>query len=240
MPKRQPLITASGVTALVAVVVLLFSGGHSPFAPHANAAAGAQSQLPVLADPGEALVDISASDPIRESEATEGPMTVVVPATPRPTARSTGGAAPAPTPSRRPAPTAAPTRQPTAAPVTPPPAPTPTPTQAPTPRPTRSPAPTSAVLSVSLVNGQPLLSWGVCSSSSFAAYAVVRSLDSEIHYPPESNDTLVAMITSAATTQVSDTKAPTGRLYYRVWCLWNEGGEYQTISRTSIVSATVP
>ena len=69
-------------------------------------------------------------------------------------------------------------------------------------------------------------------SSRFAAYAVVRSLDSEIHYPAEDRDTVVALITSAGTTSLTDTGAPNSKVYYAVWCLSRSDGEYKTIWKT--------
>ena len=78
---------------------------------------------------------------------------------------------------------------------------------------------TSMSLTLSLSGGGVRVDWSACSVSGFAGYAVVRSLDSEIHYPPEDRDTEVAHITSASTTVATDGAAPTGRLTYKVYCL---------------------
>jgi hypothetical protein len=64
---------------------------------------------------------------------------------------------------------------------------------------------------------------------------VVRSLDSEIHYPAEDKDTVVALITSAGTTSITDTGAPNSKVYYAVWCLSKSDGEYKTIWKTPTV-----
>jgi hypothetical protein len=115
-------------------------------------------------------------------------------------------------------------------------------TPAATPRPT--PKPTSAStgfsLTVALGGGGVVARWTTCGASSFSAYALVRSLDSEIHYPPEDLDTVIATITSNSTTSATDAAAPTGRLYYRVYCLTNAGGETRTSATTPTASITVP
>ena len=104
--------------------------------------------------------------------------------------------------------------------------------RAPTPRPTPA-----GNLSITVSGGQPTLSWTTCTAANFAAYAVVRSTTSEIHFPAETNNTLVAMVTDPAATSLIDTGAPAGvRSYYRVWCTYVADTEYKTIWTTQTVS----
>jgi hypothetical protein len=82
--------------------------------------------------------------------------------------------------------------------------------------------------------------WSACSFAGFAGYALVRSLDSEIHYPPEDKDTEVAHITSASTTAATDAGAPSGRLTYRVYCLVNPDHELKVAGSSSSKQIQVP
>jgi hypothetical protein len=114
-----------------------------------------------------------------------------------------------------------------------PPAPTPGPTLKP-------PASTAFSLSLSLVGGGVKATWTMCSAGSFYAYALVRSTDPEIHYPPEDFDTLVAEVRSNATLTATDTTAPSGSLWYEVYCLTRSGGETRVGSTTSTVKIVAP
>ena len=89
------------------------------------------------------------------------------------------------------------------------------------------------------MSGGVQLSWPTCTASSFASYAIVRSKDSEVHYPPEDLDTVAATITSAATTTFTDSVA-SGTYWYQVYCRTNAGGEAKTASKTSVLKVTVP
>ncbi len=111
-------------------------------------------------------------------------------------------------------------------------------TPPPTPRPTAAAAGFSLTLQLS--GGGVLVSWTTCTASGFSGYAVVRSLDSEIHYPPEDRDTLVATLTSPSDTSFADSSAPAGRAWYRVYCLTRRDGETRTAATTNTVSVTVP
>jgi hypothetical protein len=96
------------------------------------------------------------------------------------------------------------------------------------------PAPAAFALSVNVTGGLVEATWTICSQNNFASYALVRSTDSEIHYPPEDRDTLVASIKSNVVTSAIDATAPSGRLWYRVYCLTGSGG-----NRVSATTATV-
>lgn len=111
------------------------------------------------------------------------------------------------------------------APVVPPTAVPPTPV---------APAPAAFALSVSVTAGLVEATWTTCTQNNFASYALVRSTDSEIHYPPEDRDTLVASIKSNVVTSAIDATAPSGRVWYRVYCLTGSGG-----NRVSATTATV-
>jgi hypothetical protein len=109
-------------------------------------------------------------------------------------------------------------------------------TATPTPAP---PASTTFDLQVSVGSGTVHATWTVCSASGFDSYALVRSTDSEIHYPPEDGDTLVARIADQGTTSFDD-GAPAGSNWYRLYCLTKSGGETRTAARSSTVRANVP
>ena len=236
MPQARPLITATAITAIGAALVIAFSGGHSPFAQAPVAAADQPVAAADLSQPTaspDALAVVAADSPTPDA-ATPGP-------TRKPARTSTNTyAAPVTQPAAAwPAATSRPTPGATPRPTTRPTS-TPRPTPRPTPEPTDTPPQSSSgSLSVNVSGGNPVLSWTSCTSASFKAYAVVRSTDSEIHYPAEDHDTVVALITSAGTTRLTDSGAPSGvRVWYRVWCLSQQDGEYKTIWATPTVSVT--
>jgi hypothetical protein len=102
-----------------------------------------------------------------------------------------------------------------------------------------APAPTSGGFSLGLVSGGVRVTWPVCTASGFSAYAIVRSLDSEIHYPPEDLDTVAATITTAATTSMVE-PVGAGTYWYRVYCLTGTGGQTHTASQTTTLRIVVP
>jgi hypothetical protein len=108
------------------------------------------------------------------------------------------------------------------------------------PNPTPTAAPVAFRLTASVVGGDVRVDWTACTASGFSAYAVVRSGDSEIHYPPEDLDTVVARVSTVSSTAVTDTAAPSGKVWYRVWCLTSSGGETRTAAVTNTVAVTVP
>jgi hypothetical protein len=95
-------------------------------------------------------------------------------------------------------------------------------------------------LSVSRSGAQVTLDWSSCARSSFAGYAVVRSTDHEIHWPPEDHDTEIARITAQTTTAFVDANPPSGTMTYQVYCLASSGGETQSVARTPSRSISVP
>ena len=111
-------------------------------------------------------------------------------------------------------------------------------TPAPTPRATAAPA--GFTLGVQLGGGGVVATWTTCTASGFSGYALVRSLDSEIHYPPEDRDAVVATLTSPSDTSYADSAAPAGRAWYRVYCLTRRDGETRTAAATNTVAITVP
>ena len=94
-------------------------------------------------------------------------------------------------------------------------------------------------LSLSLVSGDVRADWTPCTASGFTGYALVRSLDSEIHYPPEDRDTVVAQV-GTGTTAATDGSAPSGTLTYRVYCLKTQGGEKKVAAQTASKQIHVP
>ena len=119
-----------------------------------------------------------------------------------------------------------------------PPQPTPRATPRATPRPTAPPPGFS--LALSLGGGGVVADWTTCRAAAFDSYALVRSRDQEIHYPPEDRDTLVARISSVSTTAVTDAAAPSGSSWYRVYCLTSSGGELRTSASTATQKISVP
>ena len=112
----------------------------------------------------------------------------------------------------------------------------------PTPRPT--PRPTPGVggfsLALSLSGGSVVADWTACSPSGFSGYALVRSTDSEIHYPPEDRDTLVTTVAPGGGTKATDSGAPAGRVWYRAYCLTRSDNETRVAGATNTVSVVVP
>jgi hypothetical protein len=239
MPHLRPLITASSFTALAAALAITFSSGHSPFAQVAVAAA---DQPVAAADATNPTASPAVAALLATDAPSADPSTADRTASSAPTATTPGPVAVAPVAVTRSAPTWTPTSRPTARPTSRPTAPpvgTAAPTPSPIPQPTAAPRSAAGSLSVSVAGGSPVLSWTACSAANFAAYAVVRSTDSEIHFPAEDHDTLVAMVTSAGSTRLADTGAPAGvRVWYAVWCLSQSDGEYKTIWKTPAVSVT--
>ncbi|MDH4334977.1 MAG: hypothetical protein OEW24_06930 [Chloroflexota bacterium] len=105
---------------------------------------------------------------------------------------------------------------------------------------TAAPAPTTPTLTLVLASGGVQASWSSCPASGFNSAALVRSTDSEIHYPPEDRDTLVARITSLTVTTATDASAPSGTLTYRLYCLTSRDGETTVGVTSSSRSIVVP
>lgn len=105
---------------------------------------------------------------------------------------------------------------------------------------TPKPPATGFSLSLTLAGGGVRATWSTCSVSNFYGYALVRSTDHEIHYPPEDKDTLVTQISSNGTTTYTDGAAPSGTPTYRLYCLTRAGGETRVGTTTSSVQITVP
>jgi len=105
---------------------------------------------------------------------------------------------------------------------------------------TPRPVAMASSLSLSLVGGGVRLAWSTCTWSGFAGYAVVRSVDKEVHWPPESGDTEVVRIGSRTTTSATDDTAPSGSSWYRVYCLYTREGETKVAGKTDTRQITVP
>jgi hypothetical protein len=95
-------------------------------------------------------------------------------------------------------------------------------------------------LTLSLSGNDVRADWSGCSVSGFAGYALVRSTDTEIHFPPEDRDTEVARITSQSTTAATDATAPSGRMTYRVYCLYVHDRETSVAGSSASVQIQVP
>ena len=108
-----------------------------------------------------------------------------------------------------------------------------------TPKPTAAPVAVGFSLHLDLVSGGVHATWTTCTANNFDSYALVRSTDREIHYPPEDGDTLVARVSDNGQTSLTD-QAPSGSSWYRLWCLTRSGGETRTAGSTSTVRINVP
>lgn len=103
-----------------------------------------------------------------------------------------------------------------------------------------TPRPTPQILGLTLTlagGGGVAASWTTCSTAALDSYALVRSIDKEVHYPPEGGDTLVAR--DPSTTAV-DAAAPSGTLWYRVYCLALIDGQAKTVAKSDTQSIVVP
>ena len=111
----------------------------------------------------------------------------------------------------------------------------------PTPRPTpAAPAPAGFSLTLALSGGSVVADWTACSPSGFSGYALVRSTDSEIHYPPEDHDTTIATIGAGGSTKATDAGPPSGRMWYRAYCLTRTDNETRVAGATNTASVVVP
>lgn len=95
-------------------------------------------------------------------------------------------------------------------------------------------------LALSLSGGDVVVDWTACGVSGFAGYAVVRSADSEIHWPPEDRDTEIARVGSQDTTKLTDAGAPSGTLTYKVYCLRRNDGETKVVQASGPAQVRVP
>ena len=98
----------------------------------------------------------------------------------------------------------------------------------------------SMTLTLSLSGGAVVADWNTCNVSGFSGYALVRSTDSEIHWPPEDHDTEVARISSQGTTKATDSNPPSGTMTYRVWCLKTVDHETKSAISSSSKQIKVP
>jgi hypothetical protein len=120
------------------------------------------------------------------------------------------------------------------------PAPTPKPDPEPEPDPSDKPDAGTLGLSLSLKEGKPYVDWSECSGD-FDLYKVVRSTDSTVTWPKGSGDSNVAAVGKDGKTAAWDGDAPTGKkLWYRVFCLRETGGDYAVVAATSAKAIVVP
>jgi len=106
--------------------------------------------------------------------------------------------------------------------------------------PTPKPTPVALSLTLSLSGGAVRADWSTCTYGNFAGYALVRSTDKEVHWPPETGDTEVARIGSRTTTTATDDTAPSGTAWYRVYCLYTRDGETKIAGKSDTRQITVP
>ena len=103
-----------------------------------------------------------------------------------------------------------------------------------------TPKPTPQILGLTLTlaaGGGVAASWTACSTAALDSYVLVRSIDKEVHYPPEGGDTVVARVGSTTTV---DAAAPAGSLWYRVYCLALIEGQAKTVAKSDTQTIAVP
>jgi hypothetical protein len=105
---------------------------------------------------------------------------------------------------------------------------------------TPKPTPVQLTIDLELAGGGVTVRWSACAIDNFAAYAVVRSTDKEVHWPPEDNDTEVARLSSRTATSVVDAGAPSGTLAYRVYCLVLRDGALKVAGKSGTATIVVP
>jgi hypothetical protein len=103
-----------------------------------------------------------------------------------------------------------------------------------------APPMSAMTLTLSLVGGGVNVDWSSCADSAFIGYAVVRSTDHEIHFPPEDADREIARVSSSSTTSMVDGAAPSGTIAYQVFCLVTRDGETKWVAKTPLRTITVP
>ena len=106
--------------------------------------------------------------------------------------------------------------------------------------PTPRPVVMARSLTLTVSGGAVRADWETCTYSGFTGYAVVRSIDKEVHWPPESGETEVARIGSRTTTAATDDAAPSGTSWYRVYCLYTHDGETKVAGKSDARQITVP
>jgi hypothetical protein len=104
----------------------------------------------------------------------------------------------------------------------------------------RPPSSGGMSLALSIAGGGVRADWSACTASGFAGYALVRSRDGEIHWPPESGDTEVARISSRTTTVATDSSAPSGSVSYQVFCLYRHDSDTEVATATAVRRISVP
>ena len=110
----------------------------------------------------------------------------------------------------------------------------------PKPTPRTTPAPAAFSLALALSGNSVVADWTACSPGGFSGYALVRSTDSEIHYPPEDHDTTVATVGTGGSTKATDAGPPSGRMWYRAYCLTRHDNETKVAAATKTASVVVP
>jgi len=105
--------------------------------------------------------------------------------------------------------------------------------------PAATPKPTPQILELLLTldAGGVGASWTSCITAALDSYVLVRSIDHEVHYPPEDGDSIVARVSS---TGVLDGTVPPGTSWYRVYCLALVGGQVKTVAKSGTESIVVP
>ena len=98
----------------------------------------------------------------------------------------------------------------------------------------------ASTLNLTLDGNAVRLSWTTCTYGAFAGYAVVRSNDHEVHFPPESGEKEVLRISSRSTTSGTDSTAPSGTSWYRVFCVYLHENETKVAGKTTTRQITVP
>jgi hypothetical protein len=103
------------------------------------------------------------------------------------------------------------------------------------------PGPTPEVISLTLSSsgGSVVAEWSTCHADAFAQYVLVRSTNKEVHYPPEDGDSIAATVTARSTTEATDSEAPAGTVWYRLYCLAIRDGQLNAVAKSGTGQITV-
>ena len=113
----------------------------------------------------------------------------------------------------------------------------------PAPKPTTAPSTGGGgfTLAVSTVESKVVIDWTACSAPGFDYYKVVRSKDSNVSFPGDGNDSVIAAVGPDGDTIAYEKGLPAGiTVYYAVFCVDKTGAGYAVLAATSVKSITTP
>jgi hypothetical protein len=113
----------------------------------------------------------------------------------------------------------------------------------PAPKPTSTPSSGGGgfTLAVSTLESKVVIDWTACSAPGFDYYKVVRSKDSNVSFPGDGNDSVIAAVGPDGDTIAYEKGLPAGiTVYYAVFCVDKTDAGYAVLAATSVKSVTTP